>query len=156
MTNTRQKLADSFSEGTFQLSLPCTLDWTSSVWQTSKVTYSSSIAHQYTALTHSSICLLWSQTPLIKDVFYPASCKVDHSLSGLQAQVILRLHTRLHNLEIAQILRLRGTYICVIRIPFVLNYNLTRQLLSTFVDSRVVELHATHEWPVCCDLILHW
>ena len=61
--NTRQKLADSFSEGTFQLSLPqldsihstepVVLSW---LWptpidrQTSNVTYSSSIAHQYTAL----------------------------------------------------------------------------------------------------------
>ena len=45
---------------------------------------------------------------------------VDHSLSGVQAQATLRLRTRvtqsrdcLRNLEIAQIPRLRGTYIHV-------------------------------------------
>ena len=64
--NTRQKLADSFSDDTFPLSLPQldshTFNWTSSVWhiswlwptmidrQTSNVTYSSAVAHQYTAL----------------------------------------------------------------------------------------------------------
>ena len=46
--------------------------------------------------------VLWRQTPLIKDVFHPASYTVDHSLSGVQAHAILRLRTRvLCNLQIA-------------------------------------------------------
>ena len=56
---------------------------------------------QHYSLFKIAVCLLWRQTPLIKDVFHPASYTVDHSLSGVHAQTILRLRTRgLRNLEI--------------------------------------------------------
>ena len=95
------------------------------------------ISTQHYSLFQIAICLLWRQTPLIKDVFHPASYTVDHSLSGVQAKFVDCAHvlcnlqiahmcyaiSRLpaqsrdsesaqRNLEIAQILRLRGTYIC--------------------------------------------
>ena len=54
---------------------------------------------------------------LIIDVFHPASYTIDHSLSGVQshadleiAHVLRNPENAQHNLEIAQIPRLRGTY----------------------------------------------
>ena len=118
--NIRQKLADSFSEGTFQLSLlqlhrihlvepvACGIMPTSWLWpttinrQTSNVTYSSSFAYQYTAL----LTLRNRNMPLMEpDAAYQGclpSCElytVDHSPLGVQAQAILRLRT--HGLRIS-------------------------------------------------------
>ena len=43
---------------------------------------------QHYSLSQIAICLLWRQTPLIKDVFHPASYTVDHLLSGLRAKFV--------------------------------------------------------------------
>ena len=57
---------------------------------------------QHYSLFQITECLLWRKTPLIKDVFRPASYTVDYSLSGVQAHAILRLRTcGLCDLEIA-------------------------------------------------------
>ena len=45
------------------------------------------------SLFQIGICLLWRQTPLIKDVLHPASYTVDHLLSGVQTHAILKLCT---------------------------------------------------------------
>ena len=64
-------------------------------WQTSNTTYFSSIApvNKHYSLFQITICLLWRQTPLIKDVFHSAIYTVDHLLSSVQSHAILRLHT---------------------------------------------------------------
>ena len=48
---------------------------------------------QHYSLFQITECLLWRNTPLIKDVFRPASYTVDHSLLCIQAYAILRLRT---------------------------------------------------------------
>ena len=79
--NTLQNLADSFSKSIFQLSLG-TLNWTSSMWH-NKLTVANydRQANIHCSLFQITICLLWRQTPLIKDVFHPASYTINHSLS---------------------------------------------------------------------------
>ena len=96
---------------------------------------------QHYSLFQISICNLWRQATLIKDVFHPPSYTLmtaDHSVSGITVDIDctcksrnLKIAHMLHNLKIrtqsrdsenaqrnlniAQIFRLRGTYILLIK-----------------------------------------
>ena len=132
--NTWQKLTDSFSEGMFQLSLPqldsiqliepvvcgiyanCGQLWLTGKLRTRPTPLPLLINTQHYSLFKIVICLLWRQTPLIKDIVDSACATQSqdcahmlHAISRLPAQSQDSENVQ-RNLKIVQILGLCRTY----------------------------------------------
>ena len=130
-----------------------------------------SITH---ALFQITVCLIWRQMPLIKDVFYPASYTLDHSVGHTGACDLQIAHTWfmqsrdcahvLHNLEIVHTcyaiprllhnLRIPRMHKAISRLQIVRNiYSLIRcpEIQERAYVSPIMQLTINYQW-LCSDM----